>query len=418
MPRPASLPHPEPKPIPPLMKKLLAPLLIALLAGCASPPPPPPPAPVPLKRPAPPKPPVQAAPRAGYEIDRSLAAKGQSSRVKFIIVHYTVSDTPRSIKTLTQDTVSSHYLLTDDADPVLYGLVDETRQSNHAGVSSWKNYTLLNGSSIGIEIVNAGFTDGPTGRVYHPFPQAQIDKLILLIKDIAARHQVPPENVLGHSDIAPQRKQDPGPLFPWAQLAQHGLVLWPDAGRVAAGRVLYEQQLPDARWFQQKLAAHGYAVPRSGELDEQTRTVLSAFQMKYRPMDFGGFPDAETAALLEAMNPTPAPAPLAAPAVARPVPPPAPVIVRPVVPAPAPLVPAPAAPVPVPMPVSPAPAVPAPVAPLPAAPAPVVPAPALPAPPAPAPVVPAPPAVPVPVPAPVTPSPEAAAPLTPAPVKP
>jgi N-acetylmuramoyl-L-alanine amidase len=387
------------------MKKLLVPLLIALLAGCASPPPPPP-KPVPRTRPVPPKPPAKP-PAPTLEIDRSLASKGQSSRVKFIIVHYTVSDTPRSIKTLTQDTVSSHYLLTDDPDPVVFGLVDETRQSNHAGVSSWKNYTLLNGSSIGIEIVNLGFTDGPTGRLYYPFPQAQIDKLILLIKDIAARHLIPPENILGHSDIAPQRKQDPGPLFPWAQLARHGLVLWPDAGRVAAGRLLYEQQLPDARWFQQKLAAHGYAVPRTGELDEQTRAVIGAFQMKYRPTDFGGFPDAETAALLEAMNPTPAPVPPVAPLVA-------PLFVQPV---PQPAVPAPA--------VTPAPVVPMPVVPMPVVPAPVVPAPVVPAPVVPAPVVPTPvPVVPLPpveaplAPAPAVPSPDAPAPLTPAPVKP
>ncbi|HEX8479287.1 MAG TPA: N-acetylmuramoyl-L-alanine amidase, partial [Telluria sp.] len=283
------------------MKKLLAPLLIALLAGCASPPPT---APVPLvrPRPVPPKPPAPA-PRPGPEVDRSYSSKGQSSRVKFIVVHYTVSDTPRSLKTLTQDVVSSHYLVTDEPVPVVYGLVDESRQSNHAGVSAWKNYTLLNGSSIGIEIVNPGFTEGPNGRVYYPFPQAQIDRVVALIKDIATRHQVPPENILGHSDIAPQRKQDPGPLFPWVQLARAGLVQWPDAARVAAGRALYEQQLPDIRWFQQKLAAHGYAVPRNGEIDEQTRLVISAFQMKYRPADFGGFPDAETAALLEAMNP-------------------------------------------------------------------------------------------------------------------
>jgi N-acetylmuramoyl-L-alanine amidase len=409
----------------PPMKKLLVPLLIALLAGCASPPPPPPPTPVSRPHPVPRKPPAKP-PAPTVEIDRSLASKGQSSRVKFIIVHYTVSDTPRSIKTLTQDTVSSHYLLTDDPDPVVFGLVDETRQSNHAGVSSWKNYTLLNGSSIGIEIVNAGFTDTPTGRVYHPFPQAQIDKLILLMKDIAARHLIPPENILGHSDIAPQRKQDPGPLFPWAQLARHGLVLWPDAGRVAAGRLLYEQQLPDARWFQQKLAAHGYAVPRTGELDEQTRAVIGAFQMKYRPTDFGGFPDAETAALLEAMNPTPAPVPvpaatpLVAPLFVKPVAQPvirvpavvpAPVVAAPVIPAPvpAPVIPAPVIPAPVPAPVIPAPVVPAPV------PAPVVPAPVVPAP---VPVVPQPP-VPAPVtPAPVVPSPDAPAPLTPAPVKP
>ena len=388
------------------MKKLLVPLLVALLAGCASPPPPPVvvarPRPVPAKPPA--KPPVP-----GLEIDRSYASKGQSSRVKFIIVHYTVSDLPRSIKTLTQDVVSSHYLVTDEPVPVIYGLVDETRQANHAGVSSWKNYTLLNGNSIGIEIVNPGFVEGPNGRVYQPFPQAQIDKLIVLMKDIAARHQIPPENVLGHSDIAPQRKQDPGPMFPWAQLARHGLVQWPDAARVAAGRLLYEQQLPDIRWFQQKLAAHGYAVPRTGEIDEQTRVVISAFQMKYRPADFGGFPDAETAALLEAMNPTPPPPIPALTPQAAPVPSGSAPLFRPVVPAPvpaAPVVPVPVAPAPV-VPVVPAPVAPAPVVPAPAVPAPVVPAPA------PAPLEPAP----VPV-EPAAPAPVTQPPAVPAPAKP
>ena len=399
------------------MKKLLAPLLIALLAGCASPPPPPQPAPRP--RPVPPKPPAKPPATPGVEIDRSYSAKGQSSRVKFIVVHYTVSNTPRSLKTLTQDTVSSHYLLTDDADPVVYGLVDETRQSNHAGVSAWKNYTLINGNSIGIEIVNAGFTEGPNGRQYYPFPQAQIDKLIVLMKDIAARHQIPPENVLGHSDIAPLRKQDPGPMFPWAQLARHGLVLWPDAARVQAGRLLYEQQLPDARWFQQKLAAHGYAVPRTGELDEQTRTVISAFQMKYRPLDFGGFPDAETAAMLEAMNPTlPSAVPVAPPAV-RPqsgvMAPLFPTQAQPAPAAPARVIPAPVAPVPAaPAPVAPVRVIPAPVVPAPVAPAPAVPAQAVPAP-----VVPAPPTAPAPAaPVPAAPVPAAPVPITPAPVAP
>lgn len=416
------------------MKNLLAPLLIALLAGCASPPPP-----VARPRPAPAKAPAKP-PKPALEIDRSYAAKGQSSRVKFIIVHYTVSNLPRSLKTLTQDTVSSHYLLTDEPNPVVYGLVDETRQSNHAGVSAWKNYTLLNGSSVGIEIVNPGFTEGPNGRIYYPFSQAQIDKLIVLMKGIAARHQVPPENILGHSDIAPQRKQDPGPLFPWWQLAKHGLVQWPDAARVVAGRTLYEQQLPDVRWFQQKLATHGYAVPQSGVFDEPTRNVISAFQMKYRPLRFDGTPDAETAAMLEAMNPTPLPlipptptsAPLFTAPLVRPPVAPAPVIPAPVVPppaTPAPVVPAPVVPAPaVPAPVIPAPVIPAPapVVPLPATPLPVPAAPAVPmpvvpavpAPETPAPVVPAP-AVPAPeTPAPAAPAPATQTPLTPAPARP
>jgi N-acetylmuramoyl-L-alanine amidase len=262
------------------MKTLFASLLLALLAGCATTVPP---------------------------IDHTYSAKSQSSRVKFIVIHYTVSDRPQSIKILTEQVVSSHYLLTDEATPVLYSLVDESRQANHAGVSSWKNYSLLNPSSIGIEIVNPGFTEGPNGRIWYPFPQAQMDVLIPLLKQIVARHNIPPENILGHSDIAPLRKQDPGPMFPWYQLAQAGLIIWPDATRVAEVRPGFEQQLPDVAWFQKKLAAHGYAVPKSGELDQDTRTVLGAFQMKYRPANIDGTPDAETAALLDVLTTPSAP---------------------------------------------------------------------------------------------------------------
>lgn len=255
------------------MRILIATLLLALLAGCATAP----------------------------HIDHTYSARSQSSRVKFIVIHYTVSDLPQSIKILTEQAVSSHYLLTDDASPVLYGLVDESRVANHAGVSTWKNYSLLNPSSVGIEIVNPGFKDTPEGRVWFPFPQQQIDRLIPLLKDIVARHHIPPENILGHSDIAPQRKQDPGPMFPWSQLAAAGLIVWPDASAVAAARPAFDAQLPDVAWFQKKLAAHGYAVPQNGELDLATRTVLGAFQMKYRPSAIDGTPDAESAALLDVL---------------------------------------------------------------------------------------------------------------------
>ncbi len=239
-------------------------------------------------------------------IDHTYTARSQSSRVKFIVLHYTVGNLPGSLKTLTEQEVSSHYLLSDDAKPVIYGLVDETRQANHAGVSNWKTYTQLNASSVGIEIVNPGFKDTPEGRVWYPFSAAQIDQLIALLKQIVERHKVVPENILGHSDVAPQRKQDPGPLFPWKRLADAGLVRWPDMARVEALRPGFEAQLPDAAWFQKKLALHGYAVPQTGELDKETRNVLAAFQMKYRPVAFAGDMDGETAALLEVLT-TPKP---------------------------------------------------------------------------------------------------------------
>ena len=281
------------------MKPILFSLMLALLGGCAS------------TVPAP-------APDTAPHFDHSYTARSQSSRVKFIVLHYTAGDLPRTLKTLTEQVVSSHYLVSDGARPVVYTLVDETRQANHAGVSNWKNYTLLNGSSVGIEIVNLGYTDTPQGRLWYPFPQAQIDEVIALVKQIAARHHIPPENILGHNEIAPQRKQDPGPMFPWRQLAAAGLVAWPDGERVALQRSIFEQQLPDTLWFQQKLAQHGYAVPQTGELDEATRNVIIAFQIKYRPALFAGIPDAETAAILDVLTTPLSGIPVAAPAGAPP----------------------------------------------------------------------------------------------------
>ncbi len=292
------------------MKTLAATLLIALLAGCAT----------------------------GPQYDKTYTAKGQSSRARFLVLHYTVSDRPSSIKILTEQQVSAHYLVTDDPKPVIYNLVDENNAAWHAGNSSWKNYTQLNNSSIGIEIVNPGWKDTPTGRVYAPFPQSQIDAIIPLVRDIVTRNHIAPENVLGHSDIAPLRKQDPGPMFPWKQFADAGLVVWPDATRVAAIAPIFQTQLPDVAWYQKKLAAWGYGLVQSGNLDEQTRTVLSAFQMKYRPANIDGMPDVETAALLEALTnpagplpPVPVPPVLTIPVTppAEPTPAPAPAVVDP-----------------------------------------------------------------------------------------
>jgi N-acetylmuramoyl-L-alanine amidase len=252
--------------------------MAAVLAGCATVPPP--------------------APR----LDHSLVARSQSERIKFIIVHYTVADLPRSIKILTQDEVSAHYLLTDTEVPFFYTLVDEARQSNHAGLSSWKIYNQLNSASIGIEIVNPGFKDTPEGRVWYPFKPAQIDQLVLLLKDLVKRYNIKPDNILGHNDIAPQRKQDPGPMFPWKRLADEGLITWPEPSRVAARIPGYHEQLPDILWFQRKLAQHGYAVPQNGELDQATRNVMVVFQSKYRQSLFDGTPDAESAAILDVLT--------------------------------------------------------------------------------------------------------------------
>lgn len=257
------------------MKYLLSILALTLLAGCAGGPP----------------------------IDRSHVSISQDSRVRYVILHYTEGDFPRALSVLTTGSVSSHYLIADHP-ATIYQLVDENQRAYHAGVSAWKGDAQLNFSSIGIELVNPGYRDTPQGRVYFAYPPEQIDRLIELLKQIEARYHIAPDRILGHNEIAPQRKSDPGPMFPWQRLAQAGLIRWPDPAEVARRQPAFEQQLPDVGWFQQKLVQHGYVLPCGDQLqmDQATRQSLVAFQMKYRPSRFDGMPDAETAALLDVLT--------------------------------------------------------------------------------------------------------------------
>ena len=239
---------------------------------------------------------------SGLRIDTSQRSIGHDSRAQFIVLHYTSSDLQRSLEILKGDGVSSHYLIAESP-ATIYQLVDEDRRAWHAGDSQWNGRTWLNSSSIGIELVNAGYTDSPDGRrLWYPYSEAQIEALIALLKDIMQRHGLKPGAIIGHSDIAPQRKVDPGPLFPWKRLADAGLVPWPDAQAVARQRSLFATALPDVAWFQEQLAKQGYKVPLHGHLDLETRNVMAAFQMKYRPGRFDGEPDAETAAMLAVLG--------------------------------------------------------------------------------------------------------------------
>jgi len=252
-----------------------------------------------------------AQPGGPLQIDRSITATSQSSRVQFIVLHYTVSPRARALALLSKGEVSSHYLITDESPPKVYQLVDESRSAWHAGESAWRGRTWLNATSVGIEVVNPGYTRREDGSLqWHPYSPAQIDAVIELVRGIAARHGVAPENVVGHSDIAPQRKQDPGPLFPWKRLADSGLARWYDEAALAAHRYRFQRDgTPPIGWFQRELARVGYTVPQHGELDEPTVNVLKALQMRYRPQNIDGQPDLETAAILAALSDRPADAP-------------------------------------------------------------------------------------------------------------
>lgn len=148
--------------------------------------------------------------------------------VSMIVMHYTVIATcEESLARLSDPTneagrVSAHYLV--DRNGALYGLVDESKRAWHAGVGSWAGMNAINDCSVGIEIVNVGLTEDGKRE---PFPDAQIDAVIKLCKDIQSRYPI--KYVLGHSDVAPQRKMDPGEAFPWKKLAEAGIGIWTDA---------------------------------------------------------------------------------------------------------------------------------------------------------------------------------------------
>ena len=169
--------------------------------------------------------------------------------------------------------VSAHYIIKTNGDVI--ALVDEAKRAWHAGVSFWRGQTDINARSIGIELVNPGHEFG-----YAPFPNAQMSALTDLAGDILSRYPIEARNVVGHSDIAPQRKTDPGELFDWKRLAEAGIGLWPDMEIVPASDA-------DLAKADDWLAAHGY------ETDDRTAT-LTAFQRHFRPEPLHGLADSDT----------------------------------------------------------------------------------------------------------------------------
>jgi N-acetylmuramoyl-L-alanine amidase len=254
------------------------------------------------------KPPSTLIDHGTYVADTSIHSKRHEPRVRYLIIHYTVGDDQSSLQTLIGDGVSVHYLVFRDPyaggaeKPLIHVLVPENERAWQAGFPShWGRASDLNDSSIGIEIVNKGPLDKEY-KTWDPFPDGQMTAVLALTKDIVARYQIPPYRVVGHADIAPQRKEDPGPLFPWERFYKAGVGAWPDAPDVATylqGRDA--KAATDVCMLQWKLAAYGYEVPQNGVLDEQTRRVLSAFQMHFRNRDYAGDADAESDALVSAL---------------------------------------------------------------------------------------------------------------------
>lgn len=241
-----------------------------------------------------------ALPEGSDEIEESKTYDDPSSNfderdqavpLRYIVLHYTGMPTrDAALKRLCSPAskVSAHYLI--DEEGRVFRLVDESKRAWHAGKSFWRGITDINSASIGIELVNPGHAFG-----YAPFPPAQIAALHELLGDIVKRNKVNPRSaLLGHADIAPGRKEDPGELFPWQDLAHAGFGRWPkpEPGDYAPIREAEEQSL---------LRAIGYACPESGLYDPATRFALLAFQRRYEPENLTGTPERETIARLRAL---------------------------------------------------------------------------------------------------------------------
>lgn len=213
-----------------------------------------------------------------------------------LLLHYTGMENSEAALTWLTDPaskVAAHYLI--DEDGTLYQLVDEDQRAWHAGVAHWAGETDINGCSIGIELQNPGHEFG-----YRDFPDAQMEALVVLATDIVARHAIPAGRVLGHSDVAPGRKQDPGALFDWRFLAGMGVGLWPE-NELALGEALQLSDSDVIRAMQQKLGDFGYGIPLTGIYCAETRAVVTAFQSHWRSNEVTGDADGGTLAVLDAL---------------------------------------------------------------------------------------------------------------------
>lgn len=249
-----------------------------------------------------------------------IESSNQSSRVSYVVIHATAVDFAESVRLLTTPSdypVSSHYLIPAKNDPTykrnrlrLHQFVDETRTAWHAGRSYWARQTELNSRSIGIEVVNelkcevaadAEKDSAPESLEceFPPFQEAQIDMLIELLRGIQRRHpELGPLEILAHSDIAPMRRSDPGPMFPWRRLYEEGIGAWFEEDVRARYESKFTREPPSTERIQTALLRLGYEVTATGELDNQTRFALRAMQLRFRPSDYSGEPDVETMAIL------------------------------------------------------------------------------------------------------------------------
>ena len=224
-------------------------------------------------------------------------ARPLGSIIDILVIHHTVFPTAEeSLLCLSNpDTeVSSHYLVAESGE--IFSLVDEKLRAWHGGVSYWRGQSNVNNSSIGIELVNTG---PDASGVCVSFVERQMQSLIELIQDILSRYSILAVNVVGHSDIAPTRKEDPGHAFDWQRLFNHGIGLWPDC--------VIDENLPILKrgdqgdsvlTLQKNFSRYGYEIKCHGHYDYLTEYVVIAFQRHFRQTKMTGEADCETQSYL------------------------------------------------------------------------------------------------------------------------
>jgi N-acetylmuramoyl-L-alanine amidase len=228
---------------------------------------------------------------AEVRVSPNFGPRRDGLKPDMIVLHYTGMETGASAEAWLCDPVSevsSHYLVHEDGSVVQ--MVRESDRAWHAGRGSWRGRPDVNSCSVGIEVANPGHAYG-----YPDFPDAQIEAVIALCRDIAARHSIRPERVLAHSDTAPGRKIDPGEKFPWARLHAAGVGHYVEPAPVGGGRFLSVGERGEPiEQLQSMLALYGYGVEINGTFDAMTEAVVAAFQRHFRSKRVDGVADRST----------------------------------------------------------------------------------------------------------------------------
>lgn len=251
-----------------------------------------------------------------YIIDsQTYHAQGKNQRISSIILHYTAENEAESLRLLTTANVSAHYLIPLAENNTIYQLVLDNERAWHAGKGAFAGRNVLNDTSIGIEIVNEGIkkecrsAENSNNDGYHSpehfveFTDTQVQKVAQLIQKLSDKYEIQPTHIIGHSDMAPSRKIDPGAKFPWERLyKEYGIGAWyeeADKQRFIKDGSFETMTILEIK---QLFRAYGYAINNTDEWDKPSRDVIYAFQLHFTSHKLTGKMDLETYAILRALN--------------------------------------------------------------------------------------------------------------------